>query len=427
VTHHSQNFRLSRGFHPRVERLEERCNPDGSFGAWSAPVNLGAVINTSSSDQHPAISKDGLSLYISSDRPGGFGGLDIWVSHRAKVDSPWEAPVNLGPVINTTIDDRVPTFSRDGHWMFFGSINRPGGFGATDIWASYRQDVHGDFAWETPVNLGANVNTSTDEDGATFFQDDETGINTLYFTSLNRAGYPGTDWDIYASVQNLDGTFGPAVPVTPLNLPGGPTDARDTRTAIRKDGREMFITTNRSGGQGLIDLWVSTRATTSDQWSTPVNLGPTVNSSANDGAPAISSDGQTLYFYSNRSGGSGGNDLYMTSREKIPGGSPDGGTQAAVLLKGGRVEDGRKTAKLVLSTEFFIAPGSTVVPAGQLTFVATESEVGASARVVELPPDLQQTTVATVLLDTGLVLHADEVVPNNSFAEGWLLGLPGAN
>jgi len=64
-------------------------------------------------------------------------------------------------------------------------------------------------------------------------------------------------------------------------------------------------------------LWVSTRATTLDPWSTPVNLGSPVNSVYFDGAPALSSDGQTLLFYSNRPGGFGTNDLYMTTRHKL--------------------------------------------------------------------------------------------------------------
>ncbi|PYO34033.1 MAG: hypothetical protein DMD74_12110, partial [Gemmatimonadetes bacterium] len=65
------------------------------------------------------------------------------------------------------------------------------------------------------------------------------------------------------------------------------------------------------------DLWVSTRATTADPWSTPVNLGPTVNTTAFDGAPALSFDGTTLYFFSTRPGGFGGNDLYVTMRQRV--------------------------------------------------------------------------------------------------------------
>src|SRR2546426_9448989 len=109
----------------------------------------------------------------------------------------------------------------------------------------------------------------------------------------------------------------PGVDVTELNGP-----YRDTRTAIRRDGLEMFISsdaTGRPGGVGGQDLWVATRATTADPWSTPVNLGPTVNSTAFDGAPALSFDGTTLYFFSARPGGFGANDLYVTTRTRLRG------------------------------------------------------------------------------------------------------------
>src|SRR5467141_638512 len=56
------------------------------YGPWGDPVNLGPVVNSPYDDQHPAISKDGLSLYITSARPGGYGGTDIWVSRRASID-----------------------------------------------------------------------------------------------------------------------------------------------------------------------------------------------------------------------------------------------------------------------------------------------------------------------------------------------------
>lgn len=287
------------------------------YSDWSTPVNLGPVINTGYNDQHPAISKDGLSLYFTSNRPGGQGADDLWVSQRASVDDPWGPPQNLGPTINTSGVDFSPAFSRDGHWLFFHS-DRPGGFGGLDIWASYREDVHDDFAWGPPINLGPGVNSPYDDAGPTFFQDDETGITTLYFTSLNRPGGLG-DWDIYASILGPDGTFGPASLVVELSAPGNANTGRDTRTAIRHDGLEIIFTSNRPGGFGSGDLWASTRPTTLDRWSTPVNLGPTVNTIYFDGAPALSSDGETLYFYSNRPGGFGANDLYMSTRHKLNG------------------------------------------------------------------------------------------------------------
>jgi WD40 repeat protein len=287
------------------------------YSDWSPPVNLGPGIETPANDQHPAISKNGLSLYFTSNRPGGAGADDLWVVQRATIYGPWGTPQNLGPIINTGSVEFAPTFSRDGHWLLFHS-DRPGGSGGLDIWASYREHTHDDFAWQPPINIGSGVNSPYDDAGPTLFEDEANGITTLYFTSLNRPAGLG-DWDVYSSVLGPDGTFGPATLVVELSAPGNANTGRDTRTAIRHDGLEMFFTSNRPGGHGSGDLWVSTRATTLDAWSTPVNVGPTINTSNFEGAPALSSDGETLFFYSNRPGGSGANDLYMTTRHKLHG------------------------------------------------------------------------------------------------------------
>src|SRR6266702_6670065 len=87
------------------------------FSDWSTPVNLGPTVNTASLDAGPAISKDGLTLYFSSDRVGGIGSHDIWITKRPTVDSPWETPVNLGSGINTDALEQVPALSRDEHWL----------------------------------------------------------------------------------------------------------------------------------------------------------------------------------------------------------------------------------------------------------------------------------------------------------------------
>src|SRR2546422_2426791 len=96
------------------------------FSGWSTPVNLGPVINSVLRENGPAISKDGLSLYFGSFRAGGFGGSDIWVSHRASVDDSWGSPVNLGPTINTAGLEAGPQGPPDGPWMFFNPLGRPG-------------------------------------------------------------------------------------------------------------------------------------------------------------------------------------------------------------------------------------------------------------------------------------------------------------
>jgi hypothetical protein len=197
--------------------------------------------------------------------------------------------------------------------MYFHS-NRPGPCGLADLYVARRHDKRDDFGWESGENLGCVVNGPFNDNGPTYLEDETTGITTLYFTST-RPGGPG-DFDIYASTRvGDDGEFGPAALVPELSAVG-----RDTRTAIRRDGLEIFLSSDgagRVGGIGSQDIWVSTRATTLDPWSTPVNLGPTVNSTAFDGAPALSFDGTTLYFFSERPGGSGKRDLYVTTRARL--------------------------------------------------------------------------------------------------------------
>jgi hypothetical protein len=278
------------------------------FSDWSAPVNLGPIVNSPFNDFAPAISKNGLSLYFSSDRPGGLGPSDIWVSQRNSRDDPWGVPVNLGPPVNTSFGERAPNFSRDGHWMFFVS-DRPGGVGGDDLWVSWRTNIHDDFGWQPPINLGAGVNTATFDAGATFFENDEAGTPLLFFGST-RAGGPGGE-DIYVSAQTADGSFGPATLVSELSSPQS-----DRRPTIRFDGLEIIFFSNRPGTLGGADLWASTRETVFDSWSVPVNLGPVVNSTSNEAPSYLSSDGRILILTSDRPGGFGSGDLYVTTRQR---------------------------------------------------------------------------------------------------------------
>src|SRR5262249_50760756 len=161
-------------------------------------------------------------------RPGGFGNQDIWVSHRASVDALWGIPWNLGTTVNTAALEAVPSLSRDEHWLFFNST-REGGIGQLDIWASYRVNVHDDFAWGSPINLGSNVNSPAFDGGADFFANDDGSSPLLFFVST-RPGGPG-NFDIYVSALNKNGVWGPAALVPELN-----STANDRRPSVRFDG-----------------------------------------------------------------------------------------------------------------------------------------------------------------------------------------------
>ena len=234
---------------------------------------------------------------------------------------------------NSSFFDYAPNFSTDGHWLFFHSSRADGscnGGGRSELVAAHRQNKRDDFGWEPPINLGCVLNTiGADNSGPTFWQDDATGMLYLYLTRNNTPANPN-GFNIYLSTCSSDidscnsqQLWSPGVYVAELNVAG----FRNTRTAIRRrDGLEMLITSNRPGTTGGLDLWVSTRNSAQDPWSSAINLNSdnankgsaaVVNTGANDGAPALSWDGQTVIFYSNRPGGLGGNDLYISTRQKL--------------------------------------------------------------------------------------------------------------
>jgi Tol biopolymer transport system component len=283
------------------------------FSVWSAAVNLGPVVNSSSYDACPTISKDGLSLYFRSNRPGGNGDFDIWVSQRDAVEDPWGTPINLGPTINGASGEFCSAFSPDGHWLVFVS-SRPG-CGNQDLWISHRKDKRDDFGWQAPVNLGCVVNSPAAENGPAWFEDEATGRTLLYYSSSRPGGAGLLDIYVSEALSDEKGDFGPPAPVAELN-----TGYADYQPVLRKDGRELFFASNRPGGVGYVDIWTSTRETTTDPWSPPVNLGPQVNSDQSDFHPTLSFDGTMLLFASERGGpGVGWGDVFVTTRTKLRG------------------------------------------------------------------------------------------------------------
>jgi len=144
--------------------------------AFEDIISLGPVVNSPFADGSPCISADGLSLYFDSLRPGGQGFWDIWVTTREAVDSPWGPPKPLDSPINTAAGESGPCLSRDGLSLYFAS-NRPGGLGNFDIWVVTRQTT--DAPWGQPTNLGPAINTSAYDNHPSISAD---GLS-LYFDS----------------------------------------------------------------------------------------------------------------------------------------------------------------------------------------------------------------------------------------------------
>jgi hypothetical protein len=287
----------------------------GSALAWSAAQKLdemggnSAEVNTSSLDGCPIQSPDGLSLYIASNRPGGRGGLDIWVATRASTGAPWGAPVNLGEPVNSAADDFCPTPVGKRGLFFVSREALPGACGQGDIYFTRRS---GSGAWAEPERLlcaPAGPNSELDEQGPSWVDTNgkRRAQKQLYFS--RNSVVPAVAGEIFMSTRQKGARFGPATQVAELN----DAAANDIQPNVRADGLEVVISSNRAGTLGAQDIWVATRATVTAPWSAPVNLGSVVNTAAAESRPSLSKDGKQLLF-GRAPGPEGSSDIYVTTR-----------------------------------------------------------------------------------------------------------------
>ncbi|UCC97142.1 MAG: PD40 domain-containing protein [Phycisphaerales bacterium] len=280
----------------------EIAKADFVFGT---PTNLGPTINSPALDSQPSMSADGLSLFFYSERPGGYGDRDVWVAGRATTNEGWTTVENVGPPVNTSHRDSGPAISADGLTLFFDS-DRPGGSGESDIWVTTRTTKSD--PWATPVNLGPTVNASSYDAYPSVSAD---GL-TLFMQSNRPGGYGR--YDIWMTTRQATGDPW----TTPVNL--GSTvnsSAIEGDPSISPDGLVLLFTSLRSGGYGISDMYLVRRATIQDSWGSPTNLGPVVNSPSIEAGPSISADGLTFYFESERPGGEGSGDLWEVAVEPV--------------------------------------------------------------------------------------------------------------
>ncbi len=155
-------------------------------GFWTAAVKLGENISTKYWESHACFSKDGQTLFFTSNRKGTLGGLDIYKSEKS-AEGNWGLPKNLGPKINTRYNEETPYITNDGNKLYFSSYGHYN-MGGYDIFYSTRND---DGTWGTPVNLGYPINSTNDD---LFFHPANNGMGG-YQSRISKSG--DTKHDIY--------------------------------------------------------------------------------------------------------------------------------------------------------------------------------------------------------------------------------------
>jgi Tol biopolymer transport system component len=267
---------------------------------WLSPNNLGTTVNTTVDDAHPTVAPNGGYIIFESNRPGGSGAHDIWITDRS--GTTWLSPVNLGTDVNTSSDEYAPTLSADGSKMYWTSNTAGGSFGGFDCW--WCPMAGGDPG--VRVNMGAGINTVYNDISPIFVDDGQTQM--LYFGS-DRPGTLG-GYDIYVSAQ-AGGSW-----QTPQNVGSAVNSSSSEEPVwISPDGNTMVFSSNRVGGSyGGNDLWLTVKS--GSTWGTPSNLGTPLNSAGDERGATFRCNGGSvggfIWFGSSRGGGTGAYDLWTS-------------------------------------------------------------------------------------------------------------------
>jgi len=208
--------------------------------SWSPPVTLGSTVNSALDDTGPRISQDGRELYFASNRGGGHGDMDLYVSTRASQSDAWGPPINLGAAVNSPAHDAILTVSADGLELYFQSA-RLGGYGNMDLWVTTRATKQD--AWRESVNVGPTVNSSAFDGGPEISPD---GLTLLFNSSRDRL-------DLWMTRRKTRNDMWQA----PASI-GDPDKEDEFHPSISADGLSIYFCdspTPRLGGYGLTDLW----------------------------------------------------------------------------------------------------------------------------------------------------------------------------
>ncbi|TND07186.1 MAG: ompA [Bacteroidetes bacterium] len=303
--------------------LEDVLDCRMTNNGWSIPLPLSDSVNTAKHDACTAVSPDGLHLYIyrSSPKDGG----DIYVCHKRGLD--WSRPEKILGEINTPAWEGSISFAADGKTAYFAS-EREGGYGGKDI---YRSTLKDDGTWGNIENLGPNINTEMDDDAPFLFE----------------------------------------------------------------EGKRMSYASKGQNSIGGYDIFISELLPDGKTWKEGVTIGYPVNSTMDDIYYAPNPDGFSAYLCSNRAGGNGGMDIYI-SEPGMPAKAGD-----LVLIKG-----------IVTLDDLPAAAAVSVTAGGKDSLVGDYRSNGASGRyAVSLPPgnDYKVTFIMSGCIDSVKSFNASDV------------------
>ncbi|MEM9657369.1 MAG: protein kinase, partial [Planctomycetota bacterium] len=273
-----------------------------SAWSWTQPQNLGPRINSQHNESSPWLSQDRLLLLFASDRPGGHGSEDLWISRRNSVEDEWGRPENLGPSINSTSPESSPSMSSDGLTLLFES-RRGTGSHRFELYVSQRESTA--HAWPPATSLGEPVNTRFNErnpyltaDGLEIYfssnRNPSLGFNDLWKTSRATRRSP---WSVPVHL-------GPE-----LNSQHG-----DLAALPSADGTALLVSRRKPGPWNNKEIALSVRSDIDAKFGPPVAFGGPVNSYSTSCFAFLSGDGRTLWFSSQRPEGRGESDLYLCRR-----------------------------------------------------------------------------------------------------------------
>lgn len=254
------------------------------------------------SNRPGGLSKTSIKDHWVMAEAGGATLYDIYISHRKSVESDWEPPVRLPNTVNSTASDHSASLSPDGHYLIFAS-DRAGGCGQLDLYISYRKDVNDDQGWGPSTHLGCLEDGGINGEGhdsCPIWRD-----GTLYFTSSTTPDpmtldFKKVEFDLAKKDSNqqrevivmdvstpfMDAHFDPDHAYFWANYPSG-----------GEGGSDLWRFASRGNGP--------------DKFANPTNLGRSINTAAEEHMPSATEDGSILNFVSDREGGFGGLDIWQ--------------------------------------------------------------------------------------------------------------------